>query len=362
MIEVFFATNRNLLGADQNPEFGDRFHPDGPQFVRFGSALVERRDGPPFADNYVVRSVTIAEEIKASEADRQAGRGDVLGSHQVFSALRDRMRGGATDTIVLIHGFASGFRCSLERAAELKQKYTVNGVEPNVFVFSWPSDAKVEYTAYFSDRDDAKASAMAMARSFLKLREWLIREGRKNFCEQNIHLVAHSMGNYATRHAIQAVRAELGNNVPRLFDHVFLMAADEDNDAFEHDHKLRLLPDMAKHVHVYFSSGDRALTSSDLTKSNRDRLGTSGPRINDNISRKIVLVDCRHVDFTVVEHGRHQYYRLRPELIADVQAVLAGTPANLIANRDYIHDDRSFRIKAPLNETPRGPDIHPGGK
>lgn len=362
MIEVFFATNRNLLGPDQDPEFGDRFHPDGPQFVRFGSALVEKIEGERFQDNYVARSVTIAEEMKRTPEERQDGQADVLGSHQVFSALRDRMRDGATDTIVLIHGFASGFRCSLERAAELKDKYAVDGREANVFVFSWPSDAKVEYSAYFSDRDDAKASAMAMARSFLKLRKWLIEEGRKNFCEQNIHLVAHSMGVYATRHAIQAIRAELGNNVPRLFDHVFLMAGDEDNDAFEHDHKLRLLPDMAKHVHVYFSSGDGALTSSDLTKSNIDRLGSSGPRINDNISRKIILVDCRYVDLTRIEHGRHQYYRLRPELIADVRQVLAGTPANLVSNRDYVHDDRSFRIKGPAGTAAGGPEPVIGGK
>jgi esterase/lipase superfamily enzyme len=358
MIEVFFATNRNLLGADQNPEFGDRFHPDGPQFVRFGSAQVGKVDGGAFEDNYVVRSVTIAEEILASGT----GGEDVLGSHQVFRALRDRMRDGTTDTIVLIHGFASGFRCSLERAAELKEKYTVAGREPNVFVFSWPSDAKVEYSAYFSDRDDAKASAMAMARSFLKFRDWLIREGRKNFCQQNIHLVAHSMGVYATRHAVQAIRAELGNNVPRLFDHVFLMAGDEDNDAFEHDHKFRLLPDMAKQVHVYFSANDGALTTSDVTKSNVDRLGSSGPRINDNISRKITLVDCRQVDLTLIPHGRHQYYRLRPEVIEDVCQVLAGTPANLISNRDFIHDDRSFRIKGPPGLGPIAPGLLPGGK
>ncbi len=131
----------------------------------------------------------------------------------------------------------------------------------------------VPLLSYYSDRNDAQASGVAMARSFLRLREFLENLGQENFCRQSLHLVAHSMGNYALRHAVQAIRAELGNDIERIFEHIFLMAADEDDDAFEKDHKLRLLPALAKAVHVYHSPDDVALMVSDKTKFKPDRLG-----------------------------------------------------------------------------------------
>jgi len=98
-------------------------------------------------------------------------------------------------------------------------------------------------------------------------------------------------------------------------------------------------------VHVYFTPGDRALVISDRTKRNPDRLGTLGPRIRDNIPRKVTLVDCRDVDVSAGDLSNHQYYRLRPEVIDDVNHVLSGRAPNAIPDRDYIADDRSYRIK-----------------
>ena len=62
--------------------------------------------------------------------------------------------------------------------------------------------------------------------------------------------------------------------------------------------------------------GDLALEVSDKTKGNMDRLGTNGPRSFSGVSARIAAVDCSKVDFTEVAHGNHQYYRLRPEVIA----------------------------------------------
>lgn len=62
---------------------------------------------------------------------------------------------------------------------------------------------------------------------------------------------------------------------PRVFDQVFLMAPDEDDDAFEHEHKLLPLPRLAKRVNAYFNNEDVAMTVSDKTKGNPDRLGAA---------------------------------------------------------------------------------------
>ena len=113
---------------------------------------------------------------------------------------------------------------------------------------------------------------------------------------------------------------------------MFLVAADADNDALEKEMRLGRLPDICKGINVYFSQDDRALMISDLSKFNPDRLGASGPRYRDNLDRKVTLVDCQYVDAPdrhSEEVGNrwdlsvHQYYRLRHEVIEDVQQVLS---------------------------------------
>lgn len=343
-VEVYFATNRDFSGEEPTISFGNRFNAEGPQFIRFGKGYVEKRDD----GTYRYDRHAAAPESPVLGADGKP----ILGSLTIFEELRLKMKEGKMDTLILIHGFANSFQSSLERAAEIKEKYA-NGQDMNIFVFSWPSNGKVQFNDYHSDRDDARLSGTAMARAFMKLHDFLITAGAEKFCQQRIHLVAHSMGNYALRHALQAIRSEVGNALPRLLDNVFLMAADEDDDAFEYDHKLRLLPDIAKQVLVYFSSEDRALCVSDITKSNPDRLGSNGPRLVSGLPRKVTLVDCRYVDWTELNHGRHQYYRLREEVIHDVRQVLEGVPTEEFDGREFVPDRRAWRIKSSGPKAPR---------
>lgn len=336
MLDVYFATNRRILKEGPPPEFGDRFNDKGPQELRFGSAKVKKVRGA-----YKVDSIVLAPERLPDEGE------ELLGSRATYETLRERMGADNLDVLCFIHGYASNMDSALERAAELKDKYRVDGREPHVFVFSWPSDgALVPILSYYSDRDDARASGVAVARAFLKLRQFLVDLGRERHCQQSLHLVAHSMGNYALRWALQGIRGELGEDLPRLFDNIFLMAADEDDDAFEHDYKLRPLPELARAVHVYFSPDDRALFVSDVTKRNPDRLGSDGPRVREGLPRKVVLVDCRRVDVSKDDLTNHQYYRLNPRVVADVNLVLKGVAPADMPTRAYVPEDRSWRIDA----------------
>lgn len=344
-IDVYFATNRNNEGTERNPKFGTRFHPEGPFYVRYGKAEVK----PPAdwgSDDFEVASVRLSpEKIPKSSRAKQK-----LGSTAIFDSLRERMRKQESDTLVLIHGYASEFENAMKRAAEIKLRYQFDKDRPlNVFAFSWPADGQmIPQLSYYRDRDDAKASGMAIARAFLRLRQWITEEvSKEDQCQHRLHLVAHSMGNYALRHAVQAIRSQLdGRRLERAFDNVFLMAPDEDDDAFELDHKYGPLPDLARAVHVYFSPNDEALVISDITKFNPDRLGHHGPRNKDNLPRKVTLVDCGAVDKTRLTHARHQYYRLRPEVYRDVQQVLAGIEPRLVEGRQFVEDARAYRIKS----------------
>ena len=341
MTTVYFATNRNLEGTKAERNFGTTFNEDGPHVVRFGHAEVTGE--------------SVAIELAGEKLKPAKGKKPVLGSREVFKSVMKKMAKHSRDTLIYIHGFGFSFEEALQRGAELKEAY--NGRGPiNVFVFSWPGDgAMIPFYSYYSDRSDARNSGMAMARTFLFLRDFFEEIAAANkdgepFCQQRLHLLCHSMGNYALRHGLQGIRAELNDRIPRFFDNVILAAADEDDDAFEYDDKLRKLPMLCRRVHIYFSSDDRALLISDTTKRRPDRLGSDGPRLIDELPRKVALIDCRDVDNSTEDGWPdfqvHQYYRLRPEVIDDITDVIAGTAPEAAPNRAYNPATRTYRLEA----------------
>ena len=197
------------------------------------------------------------------------------------------------------------------------------------------------YIAYANDRQDAAASGPAFARGLLKLADFLRGVTPEQACHQRCHLVAHSMGNYVLRHTVQEYIAQSKGRPARLFDQVFLMAADEDDDAFEHDYKLKPLPRLAKRANVYFNNGDLAMAASDKTKGNPDRLGNDGPRVPRAVPGKVSLIDCTPVVEGIVEHS---YFLDTPEVVADMQKVLAGTPSDQISGRQYVQEANRYRL------------------
>ncbi len=327
-VKVYFATNRNR----NSDNFGADFSAAGLASLRFGQAEVSGDN----LDKYVVQ---VAPEKLAGDSG-----GSTLGSLSVFEHARRKMASVGRDTVVFIHGYNVSFKEALTAAARLKLNLgrDAGGPGVNVVLFSWPSDGSMmPFLAYANDRQDAAASGPAFARGFLKLADFLYGSTPQEACTQRIHLVAHSMGNYVLRHAVREIEAQSSGQSPRIFDQVFLMAADEDDDAFEHDHKLGLLPRLAKRVNVYFNNEDRAMAVSDKTKGNPDRLGDDGPRVPRGIPGKVSLIDCTQVIGGVVEHS---YYLDSPRFVADMQRVLVGTPSDCIGGRVYLHETNRFRL------------------
>lgn len=348
---VYFATNRNLEpGAEFR--FGNQYNPDGPYSVRYGAAQValpkDRLNG-----QYRLASVSVAPESipgLGAPADAKV----IRGSDTIFDALRDRLRATGADLLILLHGFGCSFQDSLERAAQLREVYGTPSRPIEVAVFAWPTDGRTLLSAgsemfqlaYFSDRTDAEASREAIARSLRRIVDYFRSLPPELGCGQKMHLMAHSMGNYVLRHAVQSfARDYKPGGMPRVFENIFLMAADEDDDAFEFAHKFARLPELATAVHVYFAANDTALRISDITKSNPDRLGQAGPRTLTDLPRKVVLVDCAAVsDIAGLTDANHQYYRSRREVVEDVQAVLARVAPDQVKQRVFAAAARAFRI------------------
>jgi len=342
-VTVHFATNRNeIFDARGNiVDFGSETNSKSHVWLRFGAAdMVKKGNGYRLADLRVE-----PEKVYGVDDDNESK--EVLGSTAVFDGLRARLKTKPNpDLLLLLHGYACTFQNALSNAAELKSQWSVAGKPLEVAVFSWPSDGKLTpMLAYASDRDDGRESAKAVSRTLTKLVEYLRHLRKEERCEQELHLVAHSMGNYVLRHALQALTPDIGaRRLPRILKNIFLMAADEDNDAFEDEEKLMRLPELAEAVHVYLARNDTALSISDITKGNPDRLGWTGPRTLTNLPSKVTLVDCTDVAETGATDGCHQYYRKRAEVIADIRQVLAGKKPEEISGRKWIPSTSCFRI------------------
>jgi esterase/lipase superfamily enzyme len=211
---------------------------------------------------------------------------------------------------------------------------------------------------------------------------------RRDVCRQPLHLICHSMGNYAFRYAVQAlmqvpqgepreyVRAAdapaMGaedrplpalialpteapdpNRLRRTFDQIVLAAADEDEDAFDDPRELRYLPRLGNRVTVYHTQKDWILsTLSSVTKFNGPRLGVDGPENMAMISDKVTAVDVSDAIDPRQDFQSHQYYRIFPAVRDDIVAVLAGERQDKIANRDRT-DTQRYRLQAPARRTRR---------
>ena len=345
-IKVFFATNRDYQPRDA---FGSHFNPDGVAALRFGYAEYE-----PVADERPRRTGLTVYPDKQSKDDENAG------SKALLSDLHNIMAVEKSDTMVFIHGFNVSFDDALQAAAEIVEQIRLSdGRQVNMVLFSWPSDGKkVPWMSYYSDREDARASGPAVARAYLMLQEFVSNLPLRDHCQRNLHLLAHSMGAYVLRNGLQAILAKDPNKLTRLFDQILLAAPDEDDDTFEYDEKLRLLPRLGRRVTVYFNPKDLALVISDKTKSNPDRLGSDGPRLIDLIPKKVVLVDCRNVAMKADKTAGHSYYINNTAMTDDIAKVLEDVETEKIG-REYVESKRSWRIKKTGRLTAAGPPPAP---
>lgn len=355
MVEVYFATNRRPNRQNRPTDFTSEFTPDLNSF-RVGTGVVE---GTRLFEKDVDQLAgTVSISVEPERMNAEDARASRVGSDVVFSRIRERMRAGA-DAILAIHGYNYTFRQAVARAAQLGQwlepeTSRMRGgkpVPPVMMLFSWPSRGEgVTPRLYDDERARARASGEALGRALLKATDFLRAVKREERCDGSIHLLAHSMGNWALRGAIQYMKTFVGDNIPPLFDEVILTAADEDDDALGQGYKLAPLLRGCRRVTVYYNHQDWALKASDWAMGNPDRLGRSGPGTVAGLSPKIEPVNVSRVikwDAPVGEKWQeddtgHQYYRNNPRVLKDVLAVLDGTDSRIISGRVPVEEGGGY--------------------
>jgi esterase/lipase superfamily enzyme len=342
-IVVQFATNRNRVSGDGLFGIDFRNAKDPSDYVT-GSIRVERKSDLPDSGwvpdaatlvldsaNEGVATVKAAASEAASASAADTGIVAFAKSQKQAEAGTAALAPAGANAgygLVLLPGFASTFLTSVSRAAQLAAAYQA----ANVFCFSWPANGVVTKVDYRRDRVDAEKSGLAIARSLARLFAFV---GAAKASERpRLNIVAHSMGNFALRHAMQHIKKVEPDLLAKVvFEGALLMAADDDEDALSSASKLAPLLGIAKRTTVYSNGGDLALGGGAWLNLKR-RLGHEGPKNLVKLPAAITWIDCSAVGRTSgdggAEHWGHQYYRLSPQVIRDVAQVLKNLkPADI---------------------------------
>jgi esterase/lipase superfamily enzyme len=365
-LKLYFATNRRHKGRDQwHPTgYDTTFSLDGMENLRVGSLTVEVDDdrvaqslneelshgtgnGEKLSAYLAsrVRSTkhcsiqAFPEKLDAGASDRNQPDSAKWGSQAMFEELHQTMI-ECTDVLVYIHGFNVSWEDAVGSALALQEMVNLptDGAPPQkvvVVLFTWPSDGQaLPYVSYKSDRSEAAASGAAIGRGFLKVRDYLLglRVGARKggdkvlLCEQEIHLLCHSMGNYVLQNALaRLAEFTAANTMPRFFDHIFLCAPDVDDTVFEQGQPMERLHEIARQISIYCNREDVAMTVSDVTKGNPDRLGHHGAARPALLHAKVHQIDCTAV---VVEGLTEHSYYLAGRPNADICMSLNGVPSD----------------------------------
>ncbi|MFY9513293.1 MAG: alpha/beta hydrolase, partial [Rubrivivax sp.] len=318
-----------------------------------------------------------AENIPEAGVSEKAQADAKLGSAAMFDDLQRDMAEGR-DMLVFIHGYNVSWAEAVGSAAALEAMLNHPGaggagpLQPvRVVLFTWPSNGQaLPFVSYKSDRSDAVASGGAVGRALLKTRDFLHALGRERrkeagdvkrerdrlaalglrdseldrmvaqyeatqLCGQKLHLLAHSMGSFVLQNALGRIWDNSpGSSLPRLFDQVFLCAADVDDDVLEAGQPMERLHQLSNRVWVYHNANDRALTVSDYTKGNPDRLGQRGAARPQQLHQKVAQVDCSALVTGLTQHSYYANGRVNRDIRLALQGMEPGAALRALKSGD----------------------------
>jgi len=360
---VYFATNRTPNDPANPTDFSPPGQPVAGSKVWFGRADFngDKLDfTPELSDsNYVLSMLGANANITATASiDALANaRAAPLTNAGLFGDLPDPAP-GPINALFFVHGYNFTFRQSVARAAQLQQWYGKgpDGIPLLIFLFAWPSvGGEMSSQSYLTDRHGARLAGSALGPAFELAAQYVNVIAMRNGQLPRLHLMAHSMGNWALRWMVQSMPSLKGGTPPAI-DEMLLMAADEDTDTLStNDDIMPFAQQACKRVSVYWNQGDKALDVSKWIEGNPERLGREGPDLVDG--KYPATVTPINVDTPVGlgnEVTGHQYYRLQPDVRRDVLQVLAGKADAIIDGRTH-PENGAYTLIYRYPPAPAGP-------
>jgi esterase/lipase superfamily enzyme len=206
------------------------------------------------------------------------------------------------DVFIFVHGFNNTFEDAARRTAQMAYDLDFDGTP---LLYSWPSQGST--TAYAIDEAAVGISGRRMA-DFL---ETVVAQSGA----QQIHLIAHSMGNRALIEALQTYLAKrTPENRRHIFGQIVFTAPDVDRDYFTD--AIQSLTGAAERVTLYASDNDYALRSSQFFHG-APRAGTAG-----DVIVSVAGVDSIDMSSVPADALGHSYFAANSGAIYDIFRLL----------------------------------------
>ncbi len=253
-----------------------------------------------------------------------------------FPQLQERVgRSPRKDAFVFVHGFNVAFDDAARRTAQIAYDLSFEGAP---IFFSWPSQGSA--LEYAVDKENSEWAAA-------DLREFLMDVAERSGAEQ-VHLIAHSMGNRALTYALRGMFVGQPDSKPaatedrqaatdpkpaarrrlkQKFNQIVLTAPDIDAEIF----KTQIVPAVtrvADRVTLYASSHDTALALSKKINGH-PRAGDSGAGLV--VVKGIDTIDVSAVDTSLVGHS---YYGSSDTVLTDIWDLIKSAKSPDM--RDYL--------------------------
>lgn len=339
----YIITNREIIKDD----IGEYIKPGGGEspsenlrFGTFDSGIYNatkdsRASVTLFADASAPKQADVITDAQTQPYTASLASADtdqLTGSKKFFTELFQKMKHTDGDLLMFVHGYHTDLDGALQSICNLEKVY-INEQSPvkQIVSFTWPAMNK--YLRYRSDAKDAELSGYTLARSYLMLIDFfraIFGPDPQNPytvpCYNNIHLLAHSMGN----RVVESMMIELLNqrdvNITAIFKEIILAASDVDWQVFEEPRAFNKLTEIGERVTVYYNNKDLALFISETTKNAYNRLGKFGFRDHNKVPAHIYSVDCTGIkDFHANLKSKivqHWYYKESAVVVNDITEVL----------------------------------------
>jgi esterase/lipase superfamily enzyme len=341
----YIITNRQII-PDESGEF---IKPDGGETpsenLRFGTfdsdIYNSRKDSresvtlfPDPEPPGIASAVTDAETQPYRASLPQTPTKNLIGSAKFFTELYHNMQAIDGDMLFFVHGFHTDLAGALQSICDLEKRY-INNISPikHIVVFTWPARDKL--LRYRDDAKDAELSGFSLARCYLMLIDFFRaifgadpQNPINQPCNNNIHLMAHSMDNRVVEAMMTELLSQRDGNVTAIFKEIILAASDVDWQVFEEPRSFNQLTEIGQRVTAYYNNKDLALFISETTKNAYNRLGKFGFRNFNKIPAHIYSIDCTDIrDENGLENNLvgHWYYKESPKVVNDITKVLKGT-------------------------------------
>jgi esterase/lipase superfamily enzyme/predicted chitinase len=295
---VWYGTNR------QPAANGLGFSAERSESIHFGSCTVL----VPRAHKIGSIGSSRMKRIFSGEDDRlRVDAVNYLEERSFWESLQTSFKGTneAKAALVFIHGYNVSFESAAIRAAQIG--YDLSAQREMAF-FSWPSQGRL---------GDYLADAATIEVSEAAITEFLIGFVRESGAE-NVHLIAHSMGNRGLLRALSRIAARTTNHTGKQFGQIILAAADLDVDLFRQN--VAAYIDLSQRTSVYVSSKDLAVESS-YWLHHFPRVGITPPTI---VLDGVDTINVSNLDMSLLGHG---YFAEARSVLSDLHDLIVNGSA-----------------------------------